>query len=90
MPFGTVGENRDRQQVVPNRALAILKDGARRYRKLITASAAFPQLTGRVGINLGAAALRAVRLALGIGPADRNELGMRFLIRHARNGAHQP
>ena len=89
MALDAVHKDRDREKVIPNRAFAILKNGARRYRKLIAASAAFPQLTGREGIDLGAAALRAVRLALGIGPTDRNELRMRFLIRHARNGAQR-
>jgi hypothetical protein len=32
------------------------------------------------------AALRAVRLAAVIGPVDFDELGVRFLIRHARDG----
>ena len=54
---------------------------------MITAAAALPEFAGREGIDLQASALRTIRLAVIIRPADCNKLGMRFLIRHTRNGA---
>jgi hypothetical protein len=72
----------DGKEVVANRALAILKNGARRHRELIPAGGAFPHLTGREGIDLEASALRAIRFALIIAPAELGELAVRFLIRH--------
>src|ERR1700730_17220335 len=87
MPFGAVGEDRDCQEVIPNRPLTIGEGGSRRYRKLIPATRAFPELARRKGVNLEASAFRAIGLPIVIGPADRNKLGMCFLIRHARNGA---
>jgi hypothetical protein len=87
MPRSNCGKDRDCQEVVPHRPLAIGKDGPGGHRKLVTAGAAFPQLTGRVCVDLGAAALRTIGFAPVIGPPNLDEFGMRFLIRHARNGA---
>jgi len=87
MPLGAVGEDRDSQKIVPNRPLAIGKDGPRRDRELIPASRAFPQVPGREGVNLEAATLRTVRFPVIVAPPDLDELGMRFLVRHARNSA---
>ena len=46
--------------------------------------AATRELAGRLSVNLVQPHLAAV-----IGPTDRHELGMRFLIRHTRDGAQQ-
>jgi hypothetical protein len=89
MAFGSIRKNRDCQQVIPNRTLAVLKNGLRRYRELISAGAAFPQLAGREGINLETPAFWAIRFTMIVAPSDRDELGVRFLIRHARNGAQR-
>ena len=89
MPFGSVGEDRDGEKVIPNSPLAVGEDRPRRHGKLIPAPGAFPELASREGVNLEATTLRAVWLAVVIGPTDRGEPGMRFLVRHARNGAQR-
>ena len=43
-------------------------------------------MTGLIGIEREATALRAMRLALGIGPADAFEGVTGFLIRHTGHG----
>jgi hypothetical protein len=68
MALGSVGEDSDSEEVIPNRPLAVGEDGPRRYRELIPAAGAFPQLAGREGVNLETPALRAVGLAVVIGP----------------------
>ena len=89
MSLGAVGKDRDGEQIIANRPLAVGEDRPRRHGELIPAARAFPQLAGRDRIDLEAAAFRAIRLPAIIGPADRDELGVRLLIRHARNGAQR-
>lgn len=85
--LGAIRKDRDGEEVVANRKFAIGEDGPRRHAELIPTSRAFPELASSVGVNLHAAAFGAARFAAIIGPADRGELGVRFLIRHTRNGA---
>ena len=87
MTLGPVDEDGDGEKVISNWPLPILEDRPRRHRELIAAPGAFPQLAGRERVNLEATAFGTIRFAVVIGPADRGELGMRFLIRHARDGA---
>jgi hypothetical protein len=54
-------------------SLAISEGRPRYHGKLIAAGGAFPELTRRVSVGLEASALRAVRLAVIIGPSDRLE-----------------
>ena len=86
MALRAVDEDRDGKQVVADRTLAVGKDGLRRYRKLIPAWAAFPELARRDRRNPRVTAFRAVRLAAVVRPPDFAELGVRFLVRHTRNG----
>jgi hypothetical protein len=80
---GSIDKDRDGEEEIANRPLAILKDGPRRYRKLIAATAAFPEFAGRGGVNLEASAFWAIRLAFITGPLYRYELGMRLLVPHS-------
>ena len=85
--LGTVHKDRDGEEAIPNRPLAIGEDRPGRHRELIFASRAFPERARREGIDLDASAARAIRLAVVVGPADRDEPRVSFLIRHARHGA---
>ena len=89
MSLRAIRENRQREQMGADRQFPICEDRPRGHRELVSAGGAFPELAGRQGINLEASAFRTIRLSIVIGPTDRNELGMRFLIRHARNGAQR-
>src|ERR1700741_2896734 len=80
MALGAVRKNRDREQVISNRTLAILKDRLRRNGELIAAGAAFPQLAGCERVNLDTTASRTIGVSVIIAPSDLDELGVRFLI----------
>ena len=52
MTFSAVDEDRDGQEVIPDRPLPIREDGPGSRRKLLPASAAFPGFAGRERIDL--------------------------------------
>jgi DNA-binding transcriptional regulator YiaG len=52
MAVGAVGEDRYGKQIIPDRALAVGKDAAASYRKLMLASLALVNLAGGVGVAL--------------------------------------
>ena len=85
MPLCPVHEDGDCQQIVADRPLAVGEDGLRRYRELIPARTAFPELACCDRGDAAVATFRAVRLPAIIRPADFHELGVRLLVRHARN-----
>ena len=89
MTLVAVHEDCDREEVIPESVACGPERWSAPLPKTDTASAAFPQLEGRESVDLGAAAFRTIGLPLVIGPPDLDELGMRFLIRHARNSAHR-
>ena len=84
----TFGEDRDCQEVISNRPLAIGEDRPRRHENLISASAAFPQLAGGKAVHLDATALGVERFATVLSPPDLGELRVRFLIRYKDLSEH--
>jgi len=86
MALGAVHEDGDRQQVVADRELAAREDRAGRETELSVAAFALEDRPARVLVARHAAALRADRLAIGGGPADRPERCPRLLLRHAGDG----
>ncbi len=86
MAFGAVDEDRDCQEVVPNRELAAGEDRPGRDAELVRARFAFPELARAVAVEGRTAAPGAVRLARVVGPADQFERLIGFLIAHASHG----
>src|SRR5579864_3413304 len=85
MSLGAVDEDRDGEEVIPHRELAAREDGATRNGELVAALFAAEHGAGLVAVDRSAAAFRAERLALVIGPADALEGFPSLLLRHARN-----
>jgi hypothetical protein len=81
MALRTVHENRDRQKIVADRKLAAGENRAARHAELVIAGLALEQLAGGVGVDGGAAAARANRLAVSGGPTNQLEGLIGFLVR---------
>ena len=78
--FRAVGEDRDSEKIIADRALAVVEDRPGRDAELMIAAAAFPDRTRRVGMDLEAATTRAIGLAVIVGPADAPKRGAGFLV----------
>jgi hypothetical protein len=78
-----VAEQRDHREVVADRQLAGVEQGAARHAELAAATAALPA-NGRLGqrVDLDHAAVWAERLAVVGGEADRDETRVRVFVRH--------
>jgi hypothetical protein len=85
MPLGSVREDGDGEQVVPDGELAADEDGPGGDGELVLASPALVDAPRRVAVDLRAATLRAIGLpVIGRSP-DAPESLPGFLICHARN-----
>jgi len=87
--LGAIGENRDGEQVVADRPLAVREDRPSRDRELMAAAFAFPHGAGRQFANVEATAARAIGRAAVVGPADALKRGRRLIVRHTRHGAQR-
>lgn len=79
--LGAVGEDRDDEEIVPDRQLAAGEDRPRGDGRLMLARLAVPELALGERVDGGAGTPRADRIALGDGPADQPENVQRLLIR---------
>src|SRR5665213_916459 len=81
MTLRAVHENGDGQKIVADRKLAAGENGPAGNAELVRASLALEQLAGRVGVDSGAFAARANRLAVSGSPPDKLEGLVGFLVR---------
>lgn len=85
MAFRAVGEDGDGEQVRPDWQLAAGKDRPGRDRELMVAALALVETAGLVAVDRDAATARAIGLAAVVGPADRLEAIVCFLVRQPSN-----
>ena len=85
MALGAIGEDRDGEQVVADRQLAVGKNGPAGDAVLRAAPSALEELAGRDEGVLEATATGSERLTLRVGPADQLERRPRLVVRQARN-----
>jgi hypothetical protein len=78
-----VDEDHDRQAVVAHRQLAAVKERAAGDAEVLVANLAFDDRATGIGVDGEATAVRASRLAVRLGPAQRLERGASCLVRHA-------
>lgn len=83
MPLGTVDEDGDGEEVIPDRQLTAGKDRARGYGELPFARLALVDLARLERVGGIAPAMGAHGLAMRLGPADATKGIMRFLVRHS-------
>jgi hypothetical protein len=80
-----VDEDRDRREVIPMRQLAGMKHRAGGHAELPMAALAAPDWAAVEAVYFEATAVRAVKLAIVVRPADGDKPRMRFLVTHAQH-----